>query len=65
MKSQEIEVKFPNYKDPDCTHTIGVFKSGRCKSCGFKLLKSLTSRAFELGLLYLVIEDSNNTNYPF
>jgi len=38
----------------ECTHTIGVYKSGRCRVCGFKLFESLNHRAHKLGLTRLV-----------
>lgn len=32
--------------DPDCTHTIGLYKSGRCRVCGFKVMDSVHRRAW-------------------
>lgn len=39
---------FPNAGDESCTHTIGLYKSGRCRSCGFKVMESLRKRINKL-----------------
>jgi hypothetical protein len=45
---------FPHAGDKDCTHTIGLYKSGRCRCCGFKVMESLRKRANKLKLTYLI-----------
>lgn len=42
--------RFPRPGDPDCAHTIGLYKSGRCRVCGFQVMESLKKRARKLGL---------------
>lgn len=37
--------QFPNKGDPKCSHTIGCYKSGRCRSCGYKVWEGSNSRA--------------------
>jgi len=34
---------FPNAGDPNCSHTIGCYKSGRCRSCGYRVWAGTTS----------------------
>lgn len=54
-KANKLDPKmFPQIDNPDCTHTIGVYRSGRCRACGFKLLDNLRKRAHDLGLYHLV-----------
>ena len=36
--------RFPNLHDPDCLHSVGLYKSGRCKLCGFKVTGSMNKR---------------------
>jgi len=48
---------FPDFGYEGCTHTIGVFKSGNCMVCGYKLLESLDKRAEKLGF--------SVKNFPF
>jgi len=41
---------FPRPGDPDCTHAIGLYKSGRCRVCGFKVMDSVHKRAWIYGI---------------
>jgi hypothetical protein len=44
---------FPGY-GTTCTHTIGLYKSGRCRCCGYRLMDSLRTRAHRYRLQYLI-----------
>jgi hypothetical protein len=41
---------FPDRDNKNCKHTIGLYKSGRCPACGFKVTSNLRKRAYLLGL---------------
>jgi len=45
---------FPNAGDKSCTHSIGLYKSGRCRSCGYKVTEGVKKKAHRLGLTYLL-----------
>jgi hypothetical protein len=46
--------KFPDAGNKNCPHTIGLYKSGRCRACGYKYSASLRKRAKALGLEFLL-----------
>ena len=45
---------FPNMGSASCTHTIGLYKSGRCRACGFKIMKNFRKRVNELKLKLMI-----------
>lgn len=50
-----LDIKmFPDRDNKNCKHTIGLYKSGRCRACGFKVTSNLRKRAYLLGLSHLV-----------
>jgi hypothetical protein len=54
---------FPDQGNEKCTHSIGLYKSGRCRACGFKVMESLRKRAHRLGLTYLIKTRTYETYY--
>jgi len=48
---------FPNEGDEDCGHSIGLYKSGRCRSCGHQVMEKLAKRAWHYGLLHVLMRD--------
>lgn len=54
---------FPDQGNEKCTHSIGLYKSGRCRACGFKVMESLRKRAYRLGLMHLIKTRHYETHY--
>jgi len=36
--------RFPALRCNECSHTVGLYKSGRCVLCGFKVMPSWKKR---------------------
>lgn len=52
---KELDVKrFQRAGDTSCTHIVGLYKSGRCRVCGFQVMDNIRKRARELGLTRLL-----------
>lgn len=50
-----LDIKFfPQYGNVNCSHSIGLYKSGRCRACGFKVMESVRKRAWKFGLKNLL-----------
>jgi hypothetical protein len=48
----DLDVKrFPQLNNEDCTHTIGLYMSGRCRACGVKMRKNIKKIANDLKMM--------------
>jgi hypothetical protein len=48
----DLDIKrFPKLNNKDCTHTIGLYKSGRCRACGVKVRKNIKNIANSLKIM--------------